>query len=161
MTKTKFWLSILAISVVLIAGSLAASPIAIASDEPDEDDEPEEVIVVNTEPIPVTGSISSSPICPAENVQHWYSWNMTIGGDTQFIHPTLATLTTGILYNIKVSTSSDEVVEGSQAVSDHLTEIGYEAQNTITGVIGPIDPNTIGLFGLDDPRLYSTICAEN
>ena len=33
MTKTKFWLSILAISVVLIAGSLAVSPIAIAQDE--------------------------------------------------------------------------------------------------------------------------------
>jgi len=71
MTKTKFWLSILAISVVLVAGSMAASPIAIADDEPDEDDEPEEVIVANTEPIPVTGSISASPICPAENVQHW------------------------------------------------------------------------------------------
>jgi len=33
MTKTKYWLSILAISVVLIAGSLAVSPIAIATDD--------------------------------------------------------------------------------------------------------------------------------
>ena len=103
----------------------------------------------------------SRAICPAENVQHWYSWNMVIGGDTQFIHPTLPTLTTVILYNIKVSTSSDEVVEGAPAVAAQLTEIGYEAQNTITGVIGPIDPDTVSLFGLDDPRLYSTICAEN
>ena len=37
MGKTKYWLSILAISVVLIAGSLAVSPIAIADD--DDDDE--------------------------------------------------------------------------------------------------------------------------
>jgi len=37
MTKTKFWLSILAISVVLIAGSLAVSPIAIADDDDDDD----------------------------------------------------------------------------------------------------------------------------
>jgi len=37
MTKTKYWLSILAISVVLVAGSLAMSPIAIA-DDPDDDE---------------------------------------------------------------------------------------------------------------------------
>jgi len=36
-TKTKYWLSIISITVVLIAGSLAVSPIAIADD--DEDDE--------------------------------------------------------------------------------------------------------------------------
>jgi len=40
MTKTKYWLSLLAISVVLVAGSLAVSPIAIAGeDEDDEDDD--------------------------------------------------------------------------------------------------------------------------
>jgi len=39
MTKTKFWLSILAISVVLIAGSVAVSPIAIAGDDDDDDDD--------------------------------------------------------------------------------------------------------------------------
>ena len=103
----------------------------------------------------------SSAICPAENVQHWYSWTFTIGGDNQFIHPTLATLTTTIGYNLKVSTSSDEVVESRQAVVDQLTEIGYEAENTITGVIGPIDIDTIGLSALGNPTLYSTICAEN
>ena len=37
--KTKYWLSILAVSVVLIAGSLAVSPIAIADDDDDDDDE--------------------------------------------------------------------------------------------------------------------------
>jgi len=39
MTKTKYWLSILAISVVLIAGSLAMTPIAIADDDDDDDDD--------------------------------------------------------------------------------------------------------------------------
>jgi len=38
MIKTKYWLSILAISVVLIAGSLAVSPIAIADDDNGDDD---------------------------------------------------------------------------------------------------------------------------
>jgi len=43
MTRTKFWSSILAISVVLIAGSLAVSPIAIA-DDVDDDGEDEELL---------------------------------------------------------------------------------------------------------------------
>jgi len=130
-------ITILSISAVFVASILAITALEVEAKPP------------------------SSAICPAENVQHWYSWNMQIGGDNQFIHLTLPTLTTTILYNIKVSTSSDEVVESAQAVADQLTEIGYEAQNTITQVISPIDPDTISLFGLNDPRLYSTICAEN
>jgi len=47
MTKTKYWLSILAISVVLVAGSLAVSPIAIADD--DDDDEVEASIEAELE----------------------------------------------------------------------------------------------------------------
>jgi len=39
MIKTKYWISILAVSVVLIAGSLAVSPIAIADDDDDDDDD--------------------------------------------------------------------------------------------------------------------------
>jgi len=38
MTITKYWLSIVAIAAVLIAGSLAISPIAIADDDDDDDD---------------------------------------------------------------------------------------------------------------------------
>jgi len=37
MTKPKYWLSILALSVVLIAGSLAVGPVAIADDDDDDD----------------------------------------------------------------------------------------------------------------------------
>jgi len=39
MGKTKYWLSILAVSVVLLAGSLAVSPIAIADDDDEDDDD--------------------------------------------------------------------------------------------------------------------------
>ena len=38
MIKTEYWLSILAISVVLVAGSLVVSPIAIADDDDDDDE---------------------------------------------------------------------------------------------------------------------------
>jgi len=41
-TKLKYWLSVLAISVVLIAGSLAVNPIAIADDDDDDDDDDDE-----------------------------------------------------------------------------------------------------------------------
>ena len=44
MTKTKYWLSILTISVVLIAGSLAVSPVAIA----DDDDDDNEIVITGT-----------------------------------------------------------------------------------------------------------------
>jgi len=46
MTKTKYWLSILAISVVLIAGSLAVSPIAIAGGDDDDDDDDGEIVPI-------------------------------------------------------------------------------------------------------------------
>jgi len=39
MTKTKYWLSFVAISVVLVAGSLAISPIAFAGDDEDDEDD--------------------------------------------------------------------------------------------------------------------------
>jgi len=44
MIKTKFWLSLLAISVVLVAGSLAVSPIAVADEDDEDDDDDEENI---------------------------------------------------------------------------------------------------------------------
>jgi len=47
MIKTKYWLSILAISVVLIAGSLAVSPIAIADDDDDDDDD-DKIVITGT-----------------------------------------------------------------------------------------------------------------
>ena len=48
MIKTKFWLSLLAISVVLVAGSLAVSPIAIAGDDEDDEDEDDDAGVVSS-----------------------------------------------------------------------------------------------------------------
>ena len=47
MTKTKYWLSLLAISVVLVAGTLAVSPVAIAvGDKKDNKDSKERVSVI-------------------------------------------------------------------------------------------------------------------
>jgi len=62
MTKTKYWLSLLAISVVLVAGSLAVSPIAIAGDDDDDDDDDDK------ERVSVTGTYSSSIAVPPGGV---------------------------------------------------------------------------------------------
>jgi len=71
MTKTKFWLSILAISVVLLAGSIAVSPIAIAGDDDDDD----ELSPVSLDVIEVTdlvqgmdGAAAASATCPQDRV---------------------------------------------------------------------------------------------
>ncbi len=61
MSDKKFWLSILAISVVLIAGSLAVSPIAIADDDDDDDNDDIDqfIAVLNSgQENPPTGSIA-------------------------------------------------------------------------------------------------------
>ncbi len=154
MTKTKFWLSILAISVVLIAGSMAASPIAIADDDDDDDDDddkpkrPKEVIVANTEPIPVTGSISSNPICPAENVQHWatYQWDSGI----LFIHPTLPSVDFG---SLEVQVPSDRSYTGPEVVANTLNELGYSNSGS------PILPSNVAGSFLSNNM--GVICAEN
>jgi len=164
MTKTKFWLSILAISVVLIAGSLAVSPIAIASDDDDEDDEdddetkpPKEVIVANTEPIPVTGSISANPVCPAENVQHWMNFSVQVVNP--LIHATEPDIPVTFIY-VQVPRDGSELYHvelKQQNTADRLNELGY-TQTDGTPVessdIGGVNTNA-GFIG------YSTICAEN
>ncbi len=56
MTKTVFWLSIVAIAAVLIAGSLTVSPIAIA----DDDDDADEIIAqetYNLAGLPIAGAV--------------------------------------------------------------------------------------------------------
>jgi len=55
MTNTKYWLSIVAIAAVLIAGSLSVSPIAIADDDDDDDDK---------ERVSVTTDIGYVPLSP-------------------------------------------------------------------------------------------------
>ncbi len=64
--RTIVYTSIAIITAFLI-GSLTSEPLVDAIKPLTE------VIVVNdaTKPIPVTGSISSNPVCPAENVRHY------------------------------------------------------------------------------------------
>ena len=110
-----------------------------------------EVLVTNTEPIEVTGSLTSNPACPAENVQHW---NKIVFSHTiPFTHPTLPPLLddSSLPNEVIVQVDPNIVNIPKQLVADKLTELGY----TKGGV--PLDADDIKSLQVT----YSTICAEN
>ena len=104
-----------------------------------------EVLITNTEPIPVTGSISSNPACPEENVQHWktISW-----GALDLDHPTLPSIGDGF---VKVQVDPNGVIQLRELVAEKLNELGY----TLNG-------NPITFSDLSANHQSSQIiCAEN
>jgi len=77
MIKTKYWLSVLAISVVLIAGSLAVSPIAIADDDDDDDDDNEDLQLCPPNQVVVGIDDDENIICGTVSVS-----TIDLSGDT-------------------------------------------------------------------------------
>jgi len=115
-----------------------------------------EVLVTNTEPIPVTGSISSDPACPAENVQHWmavpFQTSGSLGSST-LIHSTLPDIRGSRQVEIEMQYDPEVATDVVNELVDHLTSLGYTKS---LGV--PLDAGVITSVG--NPH-YSTICAEN
>ena len=116
-----------------------------------------EVLVTNTEPIEVTGSLTSNPVCPAENVQHWlnvrFAPTITLQHDTE---PNITSQASSIPILFEGSEVFD-LTNVKQKIADKLNEFGYFIDD---GAVRPINPSDIG-----DPNLgaigYSNICAEN
>ena len=107
-----------------------------------------EVFVTNTEPIEVTGSLTSNPVCPAENVQHWntFSWDTV-----QIIrHPTLPSIGGGYL---EIQVPTDKNYSDKGFVVARLTELGYLDSQNNPLTTSNIDTATAGSS--------SMICAEN
>jgi len=109
-----------------------------------------EVLVTNTEPIPVTGTISSDPACPAENIQYWATLSFAPSGT--ITHPTLPSLPDNF-HVLEVQVPTDQAYKTTQIVLDRLIEIGYLDATSQPLVI--TDVRTAGSVGT------STICAEN
>ena len=120
-----------------------------------------EVIVTNTDPIPVTGIVSSDPACPAENVQHWNKiiFQVNLGAaDRNVVHPTLPELVANNrIHEIIIQIPTDRASTIHELVADRLNELGYLRETSTHGQLFPIDPNGIKYVDVE----YSTICAEN
>ncbi len=82
MTKTIFWLSILAISVVLIAGSLAVSPIAVAGGDDDDDDDDDGGAAGPPGPPGATGATGPAGADGADGALNFYQ--KTNAGNAEF-----------------------------------------------------------------------------
>jgi len=131
MTKTKFWLSILAISVVLVAGSLAVSPIAIADDD---DEQPTQGVA-----------------CPAENVQHWTA--VIFQPNSILNHPTFGQLFTQLSDYKFITNPTEEPKDLREEIADSLNEDGWQKAGN-----NPVQGSDIG--SVIAINAYS-ICAEN
>jgi len=110
-----------------------------------------EVFVTNdaTNPIPITGSISSNPACPAENVQHWAV--LTIQTTASLVHSSLPDIQPNRLAHITVQINPDEVLDNKKMILEKLVSLGYTASGG-----GPLNEgNFTEIFLLS----YSTICA--
>jgi hypothetical protein len=173
MTKTT---TILGFSIVLalVIGIVSSGSIAeavkpltemiIANDETN----PVPVEVQGNIPVEIQGTvtvtgISSSPVCPADKVQHWYTVRIT--QSLSFIElrsPTSPTIFDEDEFWIQVHHESDDVIDFHDSVIDRLTELGYEAFNLNTNTNGPLlysyDWITIDFL---EVGTHTTICAES
>jgi len=116
-----------------------------------------EVLVTNTEPIPVTGSISSDPACPAENVQHWL--NVRFVPSITLQHSTEPNLSGQTSY-IQLLYGGSEVYHQTnvlQKIADRLNEFEYFVDD---GTVRSVEASDIGGIDVSDVT-YSNICAEN
>ena len=114
-----------------------------------------EVLVTNTEPIEVTGSLTSNPACPEGNIQHWMNFKVTTNND--LIHSSEPTIPPTIIF-LPVSFSGSELFINDNKdaiISDRLNDLGYTQADG-----DPVDIFDIGSVGIFI-NAYSTICAEN
>ena len=138
------------ITILAISATFAITILAVTAFEVVEAKPLSEVLVVNTEPIEVTG-ISSSPICPAENVQHWNKLVFTVNENQ--MAPSLPNINNGVVTEIVVQVDPDVPKSIRQLAFEKLDSLGYTDSSGNDIEIG----NISNLVDFE----YSTICAEN
>jgi len=119
-----------------------------------------EVFVTNdaTNPIPITGSISSNLACPAENVQHWVTGNLNPNILVQ--HDTLQDLLGSQSVVLTASVSPLDVIPNSvmetlEFWEDVLNDRGYFVADPTPRPVSFLDITGASLL-----EVFSTICAE-
>ena len=143
-------ISVIAIVFAFTLGTIFSADIATAVKPVTE------VLVTNTEPIEVTGSLTSNPVCPAENVQHWLTVRFSPAITLQ--HATEPDITSQTTF-IPLLFEDPELFHQTnveQKIADKLNELGYFVDD---GAVRPISPSDISVVVND--IAYSNICAEN
>jgi len=142
----------IAVAFAFVLGTVFSTDIATATKPVTE------VFLTNTEPIPVTG-ISSSPACPAENIQHWIQISFSVA--VTIDHDTLPDLIPAFspsdrnIYEIKlIQEETNEFVFIQELVTDILIDQGYFNG---TNIGQPLTLDNVNLFDIE----YSTLCVEN
>ena len=129
---------VLVISVSFVAGTMVAGNYVFADPEDSQNSLLDQVI----------GAIQSQePVCPAENVQHWatYQWESGIS----FIHPTLPSVESG---SLEVQVPSDRSYTGPEVVANTLNELGYSNSGSPilpVNVAGSFLANNMGVICVD------------
>ena len=130
---------VLVIFVSFVTGTMVAGNFVFADPEDSQNSLLDQIL----------GAIQAQePVCPAENVQHWatYQW----GSGILFIHPTLPSVDSG---SLEVQVPSDRSYTGPEVVANTLNELGYSNSGS------PILPSDVpGSFLANS---MGVICAEN
>jgi len=155
MTKTILILAIVASFMIGSSMSFVLSNYEAEAGEPKPPKPPKppkEVIVANTDPIPISGSISANPECPAENVLHWDTWSYRYSGElTHLTNPTIPTSQPQLLkFKVDPTVSYWPRAE----IVDRLNELGY----TLSSTGGMINPENLSTHTFESSTI---ICAEN
>lgn len=141
----------------------------------------DEIFIANDQehPIPITASISASPICPADNIQFGYMFSISFTKSSEEDHrvlksPTNPTLLPDRSYYVPFMIKPNEIIDQPWIFGVYkLIELGYVVYDPDTNTSSPIsldfinDPNNpyglrdylnINFFG---PLQPIVICAES
>jgi len=131
MIKTKYWLSVLAISVVLIAGSLAVSPIAIADDDDDDDEDDDDVGPAGPQVIVATSTNlkGSGDINCGSDKPFRVAYNMANAGNDERLTVTPSS-GSSITYQFKVAGPDGFNGHTGVIYGDGTTVTSYQFQQT-------------------------------
>ena len=99
----------------------------------------------------------SSAICPAENVQHWYSY--AIGLSKVIEHATEPSISDRPIFTY--ATSPDEFLDAvgaGQRIADNLNSLGYFVNDPTPR---PVEANDVRPGIASGNIAFTTICAKN
>jgi len=164
--KTRVAITILAFAVT---GIIATATFASAVPQPNIHDTILSIVQSIQSTVTSTDqkidNLSTSPVCPADKVQHWYTLTVYhTNSNMELRSPTHPTILANQGHWLNIKASSDDLFDHEKLVIDKLIELGYVAYNTDTDISSPLSYAdtwiNIQLFS-GAQSSHSTICAES